>query len=116
MLTVQTEKTRLESLLESANLIKATGTAGQLTKIKTQIKESREMIAYLKTEPSEEYLISEKDTLETKLKVLEERFNVWNGHWGRSFASENAKKLSFNRMYDVDVLNKRLQFLNRILS
>lgn len=73
-------------------------------------------IAYLETNPSEEYLKAEKIKMQKIIATKESQFGYWSENVCSQDVSITKRRSLFNKEVGITDLKKRLRTLNYILS
>lgn len=73
-------------------------------------------IAYLESNPSEEYLKAEKIKMQKIINTKESQFDYWNKNVCSQDVSVTKRRSTFNKEVGITDLKKRIKTLNYILS
>jgi len=73
-------------------------------------------IAYLESNPSEEYLKAEKNKMQTIVNTKESQFDYWSKNVCSQEVGITKRRSLFNKEVGITDLKKRIRTLNYILS
>lgn len=73
-------------------------------------------ISYLESNPSEEYLKTERDKIQKIINAKESQFHYWNENVCPQDVSITKRRSLFNKEVGITDLKKRIKTLNYILS
>ena len=86
-----------------------------LKKINNKIEDLKTIVLYLETNPSEEFIKSEKARLEKQVDAIEDNFQKWLNSGSSRRHSEKPLKVYYKEM-KLEEVTKRLKTINYLLE
>lgn len=89
--------------------------SGKIKKQNQRIKELKQLILYLESNPSPEFLQCQKDDLNKKIKAVEERFQEWM-KWNSSKVKGPNPRKYYEKHFEIPEMKNKVKTIDYLLT